>query len=236
MNPLELEQESMLLICSTWVKSKMLSTRNFPTLLLRHLNYNSTTKFRLGRHPWRNCRKSKNDGLSLLIRTSNQSRKASTVVVIYLLRRMWLIKFTAAFMPKIESAVSWISETGYSLKSTQSIQNRYFRPISKIFESLGSFFKPNLLFQITGSKDYPGKQTVLRAIWKSFESFFILPPDRFALFKYQTRHGKMVNVYPNKVLLTMLRSHLNLFWHLNFSIVCTLITLSSLVGCITTLG
>jgi hypothetical protein len=23
----------------------------FPTLLLRHLNYNSTTKFRIGRHP-----------------------------------------------------------------------------------------------------------------------------------------------------------------------------------------
>ncbi|KAJ3095801.1 hypothetical protein HDU96_001034, partial [Phlyctochytrium bullatum] len=46
----------------------------------------------------------------------------------------------------------------------QAAQNRYFRPVSKIFESVDSFIKPNLLFQMTGAKDHPCKQTGLRDV------------------------------------------------------------------------
>jgi hypothetical protein len=73
--------------------------------------------------------------------------------------------------------------------------NCYFRPVSKIFESVDSFIKPNLLFQMTFSKDQPCKQTGLRDVLKILgnplkpELYFVVPPDRFASFKYQSYHG-----------------------------------------------
>jgi hypothetical protein len=77
----------------------------------------------------------------------------------------------------------------------QNTNNSYFRPVSKIFESVDSFIKPNLLFQMTGAKDHPCKQTGLRDALEILgnplkpELYFVVPPDRFASFKYQSYHG-----------------------------------------------
>jgi hypothetical protein len=78
----------------------------------------------------------------------------------------------------------------------QAAQNCYFRPVSKNFESVDSFIKPNLLFQMTGAKDHPCKQTGLRDALKILGNpkepklYFVVPPDRFESFKYQSYHGK----------------------------------------------
>ena len=85
----------------------------------------------------------------------------------------------------------------YSSKNPefQAAQNRYFRPVSKIFESVDSFIKPNLLFQITCAKDHPCKQTGLCNVLDILDNpsnpelYFVVPPDRFASFKYQSYHG-----------------------------------------------
>jgi hypothetical protein len=85
----------------------------------------------------------------------------------------------------------------YSSNNTefQAAQNCYFRPVSKIFESVDSFIKPNLLFQMTGAKDHPCKQTGLRDVLTILGNpqepklYFVVPPDRFASFTYQRYHG-----------------------------------------------
>ena len=77
----------------------------------------------------------------------------------------------------------------------QAAQNRYFRPASKIFESVDSFIKSNLLFQMTGAKNHPCKQTGLRDVLNILgnpqnpELYFVVPPDRFDSFTYQSYHG-----------------------------------------------
>jgi hypothetical protein len=77
----------------------------------------------------------------------------------------------------------------------QDAQNCYFRPVSKIFESVDSFIKPNLLFQMTSANDHPCKQTGLRDILNILGNpqepklCFVVPPDRFDSFKYQNYHG-----------------------------------------------
>jgi hypothetical protein len=73
--------------------------------------------------------------------------------------------------------------------------NCYFRPISETFESVDSFIKPNLLFQMTGAKNHPCKQTGLRDVLTILgnpskpQLYFVVPPDRFASFKYQSYQG-----------------------------------------------
>ena len=77
----------------------------------------------------------------------------------------------------------------------QEANNRYFLPVSKIFESVDSFIKPNLLFQMTGAKEHPCKQTGLRDVLNLLGNpieaklYFVVPPDRFASFKFQSYHG-----------------------------------------------
>ncbi|KAK6091297.1 hypothetical protein MT418_8583 [Batrachochytrium dendrobatidis] len=77
----------------------------------------------------------------------------------------------------------------------QDATNCYFRPISNTFESVDSFIKPNLLFQMTGAKDHPCKQTELCDVLEIFgnpskpELYFVVPPDRFACFTRQSHHG-----------------------------------------------
>ncbi|OAJ38603.1 hypothetical protein BDEG_22512 [Batrachochytrium dendrobatidis JEL423] len=48
----------------------------------------------------------------------------------------------------------------------QDATNCYFRPISNIFESVDSFIKPNLLFQMTGAKDHPCNRLGFVMFWK----------------------------------------------------------------------
>lgn len=165
------------------------------------------------------------------------------VVLISLLRRMWLMKFTTEFIRKTEinflvfflplkELVRLANFAEYYSKSTlkggtfkirdlltkkestlhlpndlmtflyssnhaqfKAAQNCYFRPVSQIFESVDSFIKPNLLFQMTGTKNHPCKQTglcdVLNILHNPLEPklYFVVPPDRFASFRRQSYHG-----------------------------------------------
>ena len=73
--------------------------------------------------------------------------------------------------------------------------NCYFRPVSKIFEAVDSFIKPNIIFQMTCAKQHPCKQTGLRDVLKILgdplkpELYFVVPPDLFVSFRYQPYHG-----------------------------------------------
>ena len=93
----------------------------------------------------------------------------------------------------------------------QNAFNCYFRPVSKIFESVDSFIKPNLLFQMTGAKDHPCKQTGLRDVLEILgnplkpELYFVVPPDRFASFKYQSYHGTDGKVLSQKGIVANVR-------------------------------
>jgi hypothetical protein len=58
------------------------------------------------------------------------------------------------------------------------------------FESVDSFIKPNLLFQMTGAKDHPCKQTGLRDVLNILGNplnpeLYSVVPDRFDTFTYQ---------------------------------------------------
>ena len=88
----------------------------------------------------------------------------------------------------------------------QGATNRYFRPVSKGFESVDSFIKPNLLFQMTCAKDHPCKQTGLCNVLEILGNpsnpilYFVVPRDRFASFQYQKYHGKNGKVLaPNDI-------------------------------------
>ncbi len=73
--------------------------------------------------------------------------------------------------------------------------NCYFRPVSKTFESIDSFIKPDILFQMTTANEPPCKQTGLRDILNVLGNpsnprlHFVVPPDRFGTFKYQNYIG-----------------------------------------------
>ncbi|EGF80090.1 hypothetical protein BATDEDRAFT_88508 [Batrachochytrium dendrobatidis JAM81] len=77
----------------------------------------------------------------------------------------------------------------------QDATNCYFRPISNTFESVDSFIKPNLLFQMTCAKDHPCRQAGLRNVLEILgnpskpELYFVVPPDRFACFTRQSYLG-----------------------------------------------
>jgi hypothetical protein len=89
----------------------------------------------------------------------------------------------------------------------QAAQNCYFRPVSKIFESVDSFIRPNLLFQMTGAKDHPCKQTGLRDVLDILGNpldpklYFVVPPDRFPTFTYQRYLGTDGKVLSQKGIL-----------------------------------
>jgi hypothetical protein len=67
----------------------------------------------------------------------------------------------------------------------------YYRPRINNYESVDSFQKPNLLFQMTGARKHPCKQVgihkVLHLLGNPVSPFlyFIVPKDRFSDFKYQ---------------------------------------------------
>ncbi|KAL5037039.1 hypothetical protein RTP6_7766 [Batrachochytrium dendrobatidis] len=77
----------------------------------------------------------------------------------------------------------------------QDATNCYFRPISNTFESVDSFIKPNLLFQMTCAKDHPCRQAGLRNVLEILGNpskpglYFVVPPDRFACFTRQSYLG-----------------------------------------------
>lgn len=82
----------------------------------------------------------------------------------------------------------------YSSHNTdfQAAENRYFCPVSKPFEPVDSFIKPNLLFQMPGAEDHPCKLLdVLQILGNPQERnlYFVKPPDRFANFTYQSYLG-----------------------------------------------
>jgi hypothetical protein len=81
----------------------------------------------------------------------------------------------------------------------------YYRPRSSIYESVDSFVKPCLLFQMTGAQKHPCKQVgihkVLNLLGNPKEPclFFVVPGDRFADFKYQKyedAQGKAMHTRP----------------------------------------
>ena len=89
--------------------------------------------------------------------------------------------------------------TSFLFSNNSQIENAtncYFRPVSKIFESVDSFIKPDLLFQMTGAKNHPCKQTGLRDVLNILDNpsnpvlYFVVPPDLFDSFTYQSYHGK----------------------------------------------
>ena len=69
--------------------------------------------------------------------------------------------------------------------------NFYFRPKITNYESVDSFAKPNLLFQITGANKHPCKQNGIHKVLNLLGNpsdpmlFFIVPNDCFQNFKYQ---------------------------------------------------
>ena len=78
----------------------------------------------------------------------------------------------------------------------QAARNHYFIPASKTFKSVDSFIKPNLLFQMTCAENHPCKQAGLRDVLNNIldhpsepKLYFVVPPDRFATFTYQSYHG-----------------------------------------------
>jgi hypothetical protein len=110
---------------------------------------------------------------------------------------------------KVESTIQLPMDLTIFLYSSNDSEflnttNRYFCPVSKIFESVDSFIKPNLLFQMTGAKNHPCKQTGLRDVLNILgnplnpELYFVVPPDRFASFEYQSYHGTNGNVLSRK--------------------------------------
>jgi hypothetical protein len=78
----------------------------------------------------------------------------------------------------------------------QLATHHYYRPKTEIFESIDSFIKPNLLFQMTISKNHPCRQTGLRNVLETLgnpvnpELYFVVPPDIFPSFTYQNYIGK----------------------------------------------
>jgi hypothetical protein len=77
----------------------------------------------------------------------------------------------------------------------QGADNSYFRPVSKNFESVDSFIKPNLLFQMTSAKSHPCKQIGIRDVLTILDNpsnpefYFVVPPDCFDTFTAQNYHG-----------------------------------------------
>ena len=73
----------------------------------------------------------------------------------------------------------------------QSSDGFYYRPRINNYESVDSFQKPNLLFQMTGARKHPCKQVGIHKVLNLLENpvnpllYFIVPKDRFSDFKYQ---------------------------------------------------
>ena len=73
----------------------------------------------------------------------------------------------------------------------QSSDGYYYRPRTNNYESVDSFQKPNLLFQMTGARKHPCKQVGIHKVLNLLGNpvspllYFIVPKDRFSDFKYQ---------------------------------------------------
>lgn len=73
----------------------------------------------------------------------------------------------------------------------QSSDGYYYRPRIKNYESVDSFQKPNILFQITGARKHPCKQVGIHKVLNLLGNpvnpllYFIVPKDRFSDFKFQ---------------------------------------------------
>ncbi|ETI30206.1 hypothetical protein F443_22676, partial [Phytophthora nicotianae P1569] len=67
----------------------------------------------------------------------------------------------------------------------------YLQPAVKNYQSVDAIIKPDILFQVTGAHKHPCKQKGLHDVLKLLGNpaaprlYFVLPPDRFADFKYQ---------------------------------------------------
>ena len=97
----------------------------------------------------------------------------------------------------------------------QSATNKYFRPVNKIFKSVDSFIKPNLLFEMTISKDHQCSHTGLCDVLETLGN--PLNPElycRIVSFHHSPTKitwKKKVMFYPKKLLLEAFRSCPSLF-------------------------
>ena len=83
----------------------------------------------------------------------------------------------------------------------QSSNGYYYRPRINNYESVDSFEKPNLLFQMTSAREHPCKQAGIHKVLNLLGNpsnpslYFIVPKDRFSDFKlqkYEDAHGKIL--------------------------------------------
>eukprot|EP00644_Phytophthora_capsici_P018328 jgi/Phyca11/131990/e_gw1.125.29.1 len=71
----------------------------------------------------------------------------------------------------------------------------YLRPAVKNYQSVDVILKPNVMFQVTSSKEHHCKQAGLYDVLKLLNNpaapalIFVLPPDRFLSFGYQKYHN-----------------------------------------------
>ncbi|KAJ1547754.1 hypothetical protein HK096_000228 [Nowakowskiella sp. JEL0078] len=81
--------------------------------------------------------------------------------------------------------------------------NSYLLPKHNNFESVDSFIKPNLLFQMTSAKKHPCKHAGLHRVLNLLGSplnpqlYFVVPMDQFESFgfqKYEDSKGKIMNM------------------------------------------
>ncbi|KAJ3078578.1 hypothetical protein HK100_010671 [Physocladia obscura] len=77
-------------------------------------------------------------------------------------------------------------------QQVQASSGMYYRPHVNNYESVDSFIKPNLLFQMTSAKKHPCKQVGLNHVLELLGNpsnptlYFVVPKDRFKEFKFQS--------------------------------------------------
>ncbi|KAI8894042.1 hypothetical protein BC833DRAFT_531060 [Globomyces pollinis-pini] len=82
----------------------------------------------------------------------------------------------------------------------QSSEGYYYRPRINNYESVDSFQKPNLLFQMTGTRKHPCKQVGIHKVLNLLGNpvspilYFVVPKDRFSDFKYQKYEDSSGNI------------------------------------------
>ena len=82
----------------------------------------------------------------------------------------------------------------------QSEGDYYYRPKINNYESVDSFEKPDRLFQMTGARAHPCKQTGVHNVLKLLGNpenpslYFVVPNDRFKHFKYQKYHDSQQGI------------------------------------------
>lgn len=90
-------------------------------------------------------------------------------------------------LPKLEKVLVFTDDSEVLAAADTS----YLQPAVKNYQSVDAIVKPDLLFQVTGAHRHPCKQKGLYNVLKLLSDpvaprlYFVLPPDRFANFKYQ---------------------------------------------------